>query len=646
MKSGTHLWYTLGMNDMPKQQYLSKDNKGWKLRRRVPKALQQLAGKENWIERLSGIDYRTACEKAKVFGVSTDAEIKRLEGQLKKSQPVLDTPNAIDAERNFSLTDHELDQIAIAYFHDLEQSIQRGDGYRKNVTQVNRQEILVELAEDFEEADALVTGDENKARRHPEQDIATAFHLVALKQLIKYHFLDAQAFQHTYQTKGRQGTRKRTGLKVTSELRQSQSFQRLADRLSEASAEIARRRLEAVSENRHPTLQNPLYAPALDINAVLTPRRKVRVGELVDTYLEHKKQSVGPSRLYQLRIATRALAEEVGRSVPIEKITRPQCQSIADLFVVVPSHAKGHYEDMSLREASEVYAKRNGEAAQRHNEASKNLAVLNEMLEFAVDKEWLTSNPALRVKVNKPARPKSYSEHEEGYEPFLVSELQIIFSQPLYTGCQDDRHGINKVGPNTPKRSRFWLPLISTFSGLRMQEILQLEKHDIREAEGIHYFDVNDKVYGEDYASEGEYIKRLKTKNSLRKVPIHPELVKVGFLSYVEQSERQWLFPDMPTQGASKMSDQFSKRFRVFMKPTGLSVRRRKVFHSFRNSFNDALRAAEVGLEYREQIMGWVDYKRMDNRYGHGHSIKRLYDEVAKVSYEDLDLSYLHISAI
>lgn len=646
MQSGTHRWYTLGMSDMPKQQYLSKDDKGWKLRRRVPLALQKLAGKKTWIERLSGIDYKTACEKAKVFGVSTDAEIKQLERQLEKTLPVIETPSAIEAERSFILTDDELDQIAIAYFHDLEQSIQRGDGYRKGVTQVNRHEILVELAEDFEEADALATGDENKARRHPEQDIATAFHLVALKQLIKHHFLDAQAFQHIYQAKGRQGTRKRTGLKVTSELRQSQSFQRLADRLSEASAEITRRRLEAVSENRHPTLQNPLYAPALDPNAVLSPKRKVRVGELVDTYLEHKKQSVGPSRFDQLQTATRALAEEVGRSVPLEKITRSQCQSIADLFVVIPPYAKQHYEGMSLRKASEAYAKRHGEAAQRHDEAGKNLAVLDELFEFAVDKEWLNSNPAQRVKVNKPARPKSYSEHEEGYEPFAVGELKIIFNQPLYTGCKDDRHGINKVGPNIPRRSRFWLPLISTFSGLRMQEILQLEKHDIREAEGIHYFDVNDKVYGDDYASEGEYIKRLKTKNSLRKVPIHPELVKIGFLSYVEQSERQWLFPDMPTQGASKMSDQFSKRFRVFMKPTGLSVHRRKVFHSFRNSFNDALRAAEVGLEYREQIMGWVDYKRMDNRYGHGHSIKRLYDEVAKVSYEGLDLGYLHTSEI
>jgi len=336
------------------------------------------------------------------------------------------------------------------------------------------------------------------------------------------------------------------------------------------------------------------------------------------------------------------LEEEVGRSIPLSEITRAQCQSIADLFVVIPPWAKRHYKRMSLQKASEAHAKKNGEPAQRHKEAGKNLSKLNAIFDWAVKEEFLAGNPSRLVTINKPARPKSYSEQEEGYEPFTTSELKVIFNQPLYTGCQDDRHGINKVGPNRPRRSRFWLPLISAFSGLRMQEILQLEKHDIKQTDDVYYFDVNDKVYGNDYAPEGEYIKRLKAKNSLRKVPIHPELIKIGFLSYVEQSDRQWLFPDMPLQSASKMSDQFSKRFRVFMKPTGLSFPRRKVFHSFRNSFNDALRAADVGLEYREQLLGWVDYKRMDSRYGSGHLITKLYDKVARVEYEGLDLSHLY----
>ncbi|MEP1443937.1 MAG: site-specific integrase [Hyphomicrobiales bacterium] len=627
---------------MPKQQYLSKDNKGWKLRRRVPKALQTLAGKENWIERLAGVDYKTACEKAKVFGVTTDIEIKRLEGQLKNTPAIVTACDDDEPGFKFSLTAHELDQIAIAYFHDLEQQIQKGDGYRKGVTDENRHEILVELAEDFEEADAFATGNETKLCRNPDQDISTVFHLVALKQLIKYHFLDQNDFQHTYKRKGRDGVREQIGLKVTTDLRSNPSFQRLADRLAEANAEIARRRIEAVSENRHPTLQNPLFTPALKPNAAIKPQRSVRVGELVKKYLQHKEPSITKSRFDQLKTATRALEEDVGKSIPLSEITRAQCQSIADLFVVIPPYAKRHYKRMSLRKASEAHAKKYGEPAQRHDEAGKNLAVLNEIFEFAVDREWLASNPAQRVKINKPARPKSYSEHEEGYEPFTASELKIIFNRPLFTGCQDDRHGVNKIGPKVPRRSRFWLPLVSAFSGLRMQEILQLEKNDIREADGVYYFDVNDKVHGNDYAAEGEYIKRLKAKNSLRKVPIHPELIKIGFLSYVEQSERQWLFPDMPLQGASKMSDQFSKRFRVFMKPTGLSVPRRKVFHSFRNSFTDALRAADVGLEYREQLLGWVDYKRMDSRYGSGHLITKLYDKVARVEYEELNLSHLY----
>ena len=250
-------------------------------------------------------------------------------------------------------------------------------------------------------------------------------------------------------------------------------------------------------------------------------------------------------------------------------------------------------------------------------------------------------NPAQRVKVTAPARPKSFSEQEEGYEPFTPSELRAIFSQPLYSGCQDDQHGINRPGPNHPRRSRFWLPLISLYSGMRMQEILQLERNDIRQVDGVSYISINDKVAGDDYAP-GEYIKKLKTRNSVRDVPVHPELIKLGFLDFVGASQREWLFPEMPRGDAPKMSDQFSKRFRTFLKPTGIWVPRRKVFHSFRNTFNDALRNAGVSRELREPVMGWIDYKKMDNRYGSGHLIARLHEDVSKVEYPGLDLGHLH----
>ena len=516
--------------------------------------------------------------------------------------------------------------------------MQANGGYRGGVTEANRDDILVDLAFEYDRADALQVGDESRAQEYPDQDIQVVYHLTTLRQLIKYNFLDIGEFEEEVTSKRKGSKVKR--LRVSAELQTNPYFQRLADRLAEAHAEMARRELEAVSEQRYPSLHNPVFAPALDPTATIKPHREVRVGKLVDRYLAQRQQEVGKSRYDQLLTACRALNEEIGKRVPISKITREQCQSIADLFVTVPPYVSRHYKGKSLRKAAEAYAKKNGEPAQRHKEADKNLAVLREVLEFAVDKDWLASNPAQRVKVVKPSRPTSFAEHEEGYEPFTANELQIIFRQPLYTGCQNDEHGINRPGPNHPRRSRFWVPLISAFSGLRMQEVLQLERSDIQVTNGVHFISVNDKPVGTDYR-DGEYVKRLKTQNSLRKVPIHPELIRIGFLDYVEAAGREWLFPDMPCRDAPKMSDQFSKRFRTFLKPTGIWVPRRKVFHSFRNAFNDALREADVRLEFREQIMGWVDYKKMDNHYGHGHLIKRLHDEVSRVAYHGLDLSHL-----
>lgn len=626
---------------MPKQQYLSRDDKGWKLRRRVPDKLQKLIGKTQWVERLAGADYRTACERAKTFGVRTDAEIKQYESQLKNA-PQVTLPKTTDEPGFiFELTDHEINQIAIAYFHEMEKAVQKHGGYRTGVTETNRAEILIDLVLEYQHADALHVDDESRLQQYPEQDIKSAYHLTALQQLIRYNFLDRADFEETVSSKRRKGAKLIKRLRVSSDLRKNASFQRLADRLAEAKAEMARRKHEAVADQRYPSLQNAAFAPALDPAASVKPHKEVRIKQLVDSYLAKRSQEVGKSRYDQLLTACRALNEEIGTRVPISNITREQCQSIADLFVTIPPYVSRHYSKMSLRKAASAHTKKHGEPAQRYKEAEKNLAVLREIFEFAIDKDWLGSNPAQRVKVVKPARPSSFAEHDEGYEPFTVSELQTIFHQPLYTGCQNDEHGINRPGPNHPRRSRFWVPLISAFSGLRMQEILQLERRDVQETDGIYFFSINDKPAGLDYA-EREYVKRLKTQNSLRKVPIHPELIRIGFLHFVDTAEREWLFPDMPCGDAPKMSDQFSKRFRTFLKPTGIWAPRRKVFHSFRNTFNDALRNANVSRELREPIMGWVDYKKMDNNYGKGHLIKRLYSEVSRVSYDGLDLSHLY----
>ena len=208
LRSRAHLWYTRGVMDMPKQQYLSRDDKGWKLRRRVPANVKELAGKSQWVERMAGVSHRQACERAKTFGVRTDAEIKRLEGQLAHAPPAPIKATDDEPGFKFELTDHEIDQIAIAYFHELERSVQAHGGYRSGVTEANRDDILIDLAIEYQRADALHVNDESRAQDYPDQDIQVVYHLTALRQLIKYNFLDGDEFEETVTSKRTKGTSK------------------------------------------------------------------------------------------------------------------------------------------------------------------------------------------------------------------------------------------------------------------------------------------------------------------------------------------------------------------------------------------------------------------------------------------------------
>ncbi len=413
------------MSDMPKHQYLSRDNKGWKLRRRVPADIQKLAGKKVWVERVSGVTHREARERANAFGVRTDAEMKRLRTLLRGAVPnstSLDEPGC-----KFELSEYEISQIALAHFQGQEKAIQDAGGYQKGVTDDNRADIIIDLATDYAEAQAIESGE----ALHPDHAVNTYMHGTALQLLIRYGFVNEDDVVETHIVRGKPRRR----LCVKPEHKQSRSFQRLCDLIAQGHAEMARRRLEAVESKHYPTLKHAFFQPALTHDTQISSVKESRIGELLDAFLEQRKIEVERSRYSQLLIAARALEEELGRAALISTVSRDQCQAIADLFVELPAYSTRHYPGKTLREAADAYEHKNGERAQRREEAVKHVAVLKSIFEFAMDKEWVERNPVERVKVIMPTRTKSFAEHEGGYEPFTEEELRTIFSTPLYTGC-------------------------------------------------------------------------------------------------------------------------------------------------------------------------------------------------------------------
>lgn len=132
----------------------------------------------------------------------------------------------------------------------------------------------------------------------------------------------------------------------------------------------------------------------------------------------------------------------------------------------------------------------------------------------------------------------------------------------------------------------YWLPLVGLYTGARVNEVCQINPQvDIREEDGIWFFDFTSKSEGDDRIR-----KRIKNKGSHRKVPIHPKLIELGFLSYVDAVKgkgckllfAQWT----PSKGRASAAAE--KWFREFLVALGLRDEthgaRLVGFHSFRRT--------------------------------------------------------------
>lgn len=217
-------------------------------------------------------------------------------------------------------------------------------------------------------------------------------------------------------------------------------------------------------------------------------------------------------------------------------------------------------------------------------------------------------------------------------DPFTLEELKAIFHAPLYTGCKSVREWVTP-GTLVPRDTgMFWVPLIALFTGARSGEIIQLRVEDVREEQGVRFFDINDD--GDD--------KRLKTANSKRISPVHPMLIELGLLEHVVKQKRRGearLFPEMPLGEDGYYSSPYSKKFRRFLDV--LKIKRSKnAFHSFRHGFEDACRDSGISKEVMDALQGHGE-EGMSGRYGRGYVLSKLNEAMAQLRYQGLDLSHV-----
>jgi len=271
-------------------------------------------------------------------------------------------------------------------------------------------------------------------------------------------------------------------------------------------------------------------------------------------------------------------------------------------------------------------------------QAKKMWSNFQQFFKWCVEQSYIESSPLDGIEV----KGKKHSIDDRN--PFTIEQLQKLFNCSIYTG-RKYRSRCPWEAPNKGQKgiiikdAHYWIPLVGLFSGLRAGEILTLRIMDIRyDDKGTVYFDINTDAEG----------KTLKTPESKRRVPIHPELIKMGLVKYWQEEGNQRnqednLFTGVPIP-KERPSNKYSNKFSDILSKIGVKTEKTS-FHSFRHNFSDQLRRLATGVT--EEMKDALDGRRSESGgsrrlYGHRLEPSVLYEAIKQVKY-DLDLSHLYV---
>lgn len=176
---------------------------------------------------------------------------------------------------------------------------------------------------------------------------------------------------------------------------------------------------------------------------------------------------------------------------------------------------------------------------------------------------------------------------------------EAIFQLPAWTGCESvEKKGRLRAGKAILHDGLFFVLLLVWYTGARREEICKLMLDDVQNEGDVFYIEIQATITG-----------GLKNKSAGRVVVICDELLRLGFLRYVEamrEAGETLLFPElMPASGTKrKLGDVFYKIWWVHIAPHVPDLKRGQAMHSARHMVSDELKDQEVFIEFRNDHLG------------------------------------------
>jgi integrase len=367
----------------------------------------------------------------------------------------------------------------------------------------------------------------------------------------------------------------------------------------------------------------------------------VTFGKLAEQWLSLTEEEavinkLGAKGLDRQRTNLALIREMIGDKTLVEAIDYDACLRVRSTLARLPANRTKLYGDLPIDQAIGAAAK-DGKRLLSPVTQQQYLAVLRDVLDLAAKKRLVAVNFAEGL---KPIKSDTLSPDEKR-RPFTLEQIRDFFGGSFYAACAKHKppFAYDKAG------WRFWLPPMCLFMGLRPNEAGQMDVADLkRTVKGTWYLHI---VATDDEDGDSEppaSAKSLKTAASRRKIPLHPELIRIGFLQFVEGRKKSGaarLFPDLKPDKYGNHASYALKRFRDDYLPKAIKIEPRQSFYSFRHSWRDALRRIDAQPATLQALGAWSQGKLTSDAYGDKFDPDYQVQFMEKVSFDGLDLSLL-----
>jgi site-specific recombinase XerC len=332
------------------------------------------------------------------------------------------------------------------------------------------------------------------------------------------------------------------------------------------------------------------------------------------------------------KAAWRELSEFLGPTTPLFKVTRSEINRFRDELLEAPARAGSISELKALSFPQRVQAIRATPGKYKKldlNSVGDRLRQINAVFEFAVSRGDLDRNPAQGVSEGKRTSNKARDFYKD-------AELQLIFSTTPF----------DRPLPVDQQTDEYWVPLLELFLGARASEL---------------YLRTSDVVLDHDipHLRLVEYDQRtLKNASSARALPIHPQLMEIGFLDFCRLAKTRGgeLFPtwefrkdQKPSEGAGRR--RFNKHLRKLLPDRGGFPADSHTFrHNFESALASAFAPADSALSHSELVelnrvvarLSGRAFRGSASTYTHDLAIlPEMAEKIAKVRYRGLSLKHL-----